>query len=106
MSKPIGAKDFKGKKRKLLYYKMLFDKGFGLLGYLKYALVATGLVINDLQSIILMAFAYGILCFIVGWLWIRFEMAQAENDVNNKFNPFIENTNNKLKLLSKNKKFK
>ena len=102
----ISAKDFKGTSRKLLYYKFLFDKGFGLTNYAKYFLVAIGLVIKQVSSIIYIGVAYSVLCFIIGWLWAKYGLAQAENDVTNAFNPFIKDTNQKLKLLSKNKKFK
>lgn len=102
----VSAKDFKGRARKLLYYKFLFDKGLGLTNYLKYLLVAMGLVFDNVYSIIYMAIGYALLSFFIGWYWNRHSLQQAEFDVSNKFNPFVENTNKKLKLLSKNKKFK
>ena len=71
-----------------------FNKGFTLLNYFKYLLAILGvgaaMVKTPIYLISLVAASYAFLCYFLGWLWINKGWLDAENDVQNKFNPFVK----------------
>lgn len=79
-----------------LWVKRYFDTGFGLTSYFKYILAASGLILKDVTSIIWIGIAYGLICFILGWAWIRYNLIDAENEINNILNPFQREVRKKL----------
>lgn len=83
--------NFKTKYR-LLLYKAYFDKGFGLTNNLKYPIAlfaAYDLVkFQSVKTTIIIGIVWVMLCFWIGFFWYRTEFIHAENEVNNKFNPF------------------
>lgn len=97
----------KAYKYKLSLWKAYFDIGFGLLNYLKYPIffIGLGAAVSKVAAswIILFAFGYGVICFLLGWAWIRFGFLDAQNEVANNFNPFcrIMLKDKDLKLQSK-----
>lgn len=84
--------------RTIALHKYYFDVGFGVLSYLKYGLVASGLVIKDVNTILWMILIYGIVSYMLGWWVCNSGFKDAENDVNNQFNPFTRKATKKLKL--------
>jgi hypothetical protein len=74
---------------KIALHKAYFDRGFGILNYLKYPLVLLGFAIPDIKSIIIVAVGYAIFCYMLGWWWLNYGMAEAENEVGNRYNPFV-----------------
>ena len=78
---------------KFALWKAYFDRGFGVLGYLKYLIAILGFYsIFEGISIkyTLTGFVvYGVICFFIGWWWIRGGMADAEMEVNNRIDPFV-----------------
>lgn len=93
----------RGYKYFLLTHKLYFDTGLGLTNYFKYVIAFIGLASNDVKKTLIAAIIYAIICYILGYIWIKKDMATIDNDVKNQFNPFVKET---LKHLSKNKKFK
>lgn len=89
----------KGFRRKInfLWHKKYFDTGFSLLNYLKYIIAFFGLASNDVYSTMLLAVFFGVLCYLVGFLWIKFKLADAENEINNLLNPFMKEVRDGLR---------
>jgi hypothetical protein len=74
---------------KFCLHKAYFDRGFGLLNYLKYPLVLLGIVIPNVKWIILISFLYAFACYFLGWWWINSGFMDAETEVGNIYNPFV-----------------
>ena len=81
---------------KFALWKKYIDTGQGITGYAKYALVVLGIAIPNVKYIILVALAYFISSFFIGWWWLNYGMAEAEAEVNNQFNPFAKEVRAKL----------
>ena len=87
---------------KIALHKRYFDTGFGVLNYVKYPLVLLGFAIPDVKSIILVALGYAIICYFLGWWWLNKGMTEAETEVGNRYNPFVQ----EMRKAFKNKRFK
>ena len=74
---------------KALLYKAYLDKGIGLTHYVKYVILIFGVTTQDLKNTLYFAFGYALFCFLLGWVWYRFEFIHSEIEVNNRFNPFV-----------------
>ena len=81
---------------KFALHKRYFDTGRGVIDYLKYPLVLLGLAIPNVKIIIAVAGIYAIISYILGWWWVNKGMMDAENEVSNKFNPFVREVRRKL----------
>lgn len=85
---------------KFCLHKAYFDKGFTLLNYLKYifALIGIGAVMAKVSVLLILAvaFAYAALCYFLGWWWLNRGFLDAENEVQNRFNPFCKDMRNSL----------
>lgn len=81
---------------KFALHKRYFDTGMGVTNYLKYPLVLLGIAIPNVKAIIYVAIAYGIGCYFLGWWWLNGGMCDAENEVSNRFNPFVKEVRAKL----------
>lgn len=83
----------------ILLQKAYFDKGFGLLNYVKYivGIIALGDIITNksLKLFLIMGFFYAILCYVLGRLWFKFRWIEAENEVMNRYNLFQKEMRNK-----------
>lgn len=82
---------------KFALHKRYFDTGFAILNYLKYPLLLLGFAIPDVSAIVIIALLYGLTCYILGWWWLNFGMLDAENEVNNRFNPFVKEMRKAIK---------
>jgi len=83
---------------KIALHKNYFDTGFGTLNYLKYPLLLLGFAIPEVRGIILIAFLYATACYFLGWWWLNFGMQDAENEINNRFNPFCKQVRKRLRI--------
>ena len=83
-------------KVKVLFIKKYFDIGYGLTAPLKWALAILGATIQDVELITRYGIIYIVLCFLAGWLYIRYDLAQAEAEVSNRLNPFMQEVRDKL----------
>ena len=81
---------------KFALHKRYFDTGRGVIDYLKYPLVLLGLAIPNVKMIIAVASVYAMISYILGWWWVNKGMMDAENEVSNKFNPFVREVRRKL----------
>jgi len=70
--------------------KAYFEKGYALTNYVKYIIALFGLSSLNVSATLIMGFAYGVACFIIGWLWFKYNFYEAENEVGNRFNPFVK----------------
>lgn len=82
---------------KLALHKRYFDVGFGVLNYLKYPLLLLGFAIPEVKSIIIIAFLYALACYIIGWWWLNKGMIEAETEISNIYNPFVQEMRKHLK---------
>lgn len=81
---------------KTLTLKAYFDKGYGVTGYLKYLVALFGISTLDVVQTLGLAFIYGMICFVVGWLWYKYRLADTENEILNKYNPFVRQVRRKI----------
>jgi hypothetical protein len=81
--------------------KAYLNKGLELLGYGKYLLVILALSPNGASTALEIAVIYAGLCYIAGWTWYRNGFTDAENEVGNRFNPFVKEVRaaNPFKLM-------
>lgn len=86
----------------LCLIKAYFDKGYALTYYFKVVIYGFGLATRDLKNTIIIALIYGIFCFFLGYSWFKFRFIDAENEVNNRFNPFVKEVRKKLEIKDNN----
>ncbi len=91
---------------KFALHKRYFDQGFGVLNYVKYPLALLGFAIPNIKYIILVAIFYAVVCYIVGWWWLNRGMLDAENEISNRFNPFVRDVREKFGIPKKRKVYK
>lgn len=86
---------------KILLWKAYFDKGFGLLNYVKYILAVAGVsaAFNgiEIKTIVIIGVIYGIVCLILGRLWFHYKLVDMEAEIQNKINPFQREIREHLK---------
>lgn len=73
-----------------------FDTGFGILNYVKYPLVVLGISFPNVRVVVLVSFIYALICFGLGWAWIKYDFFKAEQEISNKFNLFVLQVRKKL----------
>jgi len=87
---------------KTLLIKKYFDIGLGLTSYIKYVIAFIGLYSVgkdiDMNYTVILGVAYLFFCFILGYLWVKFELIHTENEINNIFNPFQNQVREKLEI--------
>ena len=73
--------------------KAYFDKGFGYLNYIKYPIVLLGIntaIKGEVWTIVIVTLLLMITCFIVGFIFYHYGFVEAETEVGNKYNPFVQ----------------
>jgi hypothetical protein len=90
----IKLESSKVKHYKFMLLKGYFEKGYALTSYFKYLIALIGfadIYINkSIFWVIFLGITYGVSCFILGWIWYNKGYVDAENEVNNRFNPFVK----------------
>ena len=85
---------------KFALWKRYFDQGYSLVSYPKWVLAIFGLgeiVKNNYMIVVIGAFFFSILCFFMGWLWLRLGLFEAEQEVSNVYNLFVKQVRRKIK---------
>ena len=77
-------------KYRLALLKRYFDTGYSVTSYIKYMIAFFGLASADLKATLIIGVAYGIFCFIFGYLWIKYNWYTAEQEVSNQYNLFVK----------------
>jgi len=75
---------------KFALLKAYFDKGYGITSYFKYLIAVLGISGLGLKYTAIIFLIYGILCFVIGKIWYKWGFTDAENEVQNRFNPFVK----------------
>jgi len=81
---------------KILLLKAYFDKGRGVTDYLKYLIGFFAISSLNVRATLIIALFYGVLCFIVGWLWFKYKLVDTETEIGNRFNPFVKEMRRKI----------
>ena len=89
--------EWKQYKFKFLLHKRYFDLGYGLTNLFKYALLAMGIASRDVTSTAILAVLYGIGCYFVGMLWVKWDFYTLDIEVSNKFNMFVDEMRKSIK---------
>lgn len=78
-------------KYKILMQKTYFDTGFNLINYAKYFIYIFGAAsfLNkwSMKWTGLLFIGYGVLCYILGWLWYHSDFILAGAEIGNRYNP-------------------
>ena len=87
-------KILKGWKYKFCLLKAYFDNGYSLLSYPKWILATVGIgsAIQgyNLLWLFLGGLGFGIICFVVGYVWLSLGFYEATQEVSNQFNLFVK----------------
>ena len=83
-------------------WKAWFDKGYSLSSYPKWIFAITALKVSNIKLIIWLGLIYTLSCFVIGYLWYKYDIILAEAEVGNQYNLFQKELRAKLKT----KKFK
>jgi uncharacterized membrane protein YdbT with pleckstrin-like domain len=86
-------------KRKIrwLMWKAYFDRGFGITSYIKYFIAFFGLASQDISATLILGLLYAFACVIIGWIWFKYKLVDAEIEISNLFNPFCRELRRKVK---------
>ena len=76
--------------------KAYFQKGESLISYGKYLIAFFGLASREITITLFLGGLYAILSFMVGWQWYRRGMINAEIEIQNRFNLFVNEVREKL----------
>lgn len=76
-------------KFRFLLWKRYFDTGYSLTNYVKYGIALFGISSLDVASTLIIGVVYGLLCFVIGWLWYKHKFVEADNEISNRFNLFM-----------------
>ena len=69
-----------------------FNKGYGVTAPLKVVALSLGVSVamtTDIKTTALFGIAYMLFCFVFGYVLYKIRFVDAEQEVNNKFNPFV-----------------
>lgn len=96
-----------------IWWKYYFDKGRGIVSYIDEALAGV-LFLGGFYSIqeaipikilsmlmVLLAVVAVIGCFIVGWLWVKFDLSDYENEITNQLDPLAKQLRVNLNIEDK-----
>jgi len=75
---------------KLALIKAYFDEGYGFTSYFKYMIAFYGMSSLDVRNTLLVGFIYGLSCFLIGWLIFKTKFKDAQIEVQNRVNPFVD----------------
>ncbi len=77
----------------LLLQKRYFDTGLGLTNYVKYGLgllAIDGIFRRNLTITIITAIVYLILCYVLGFLYIKYKWYEQDQEISNNNNLFVK----------------
>ena len=87
----------RGFKFNFLILKYWFDVGFGWTNYVKYFIALFGISSLNVKATLIIAFLYGVLCFILGFLLCKYKWIDVQNDISNMYNPFVSEMRNSIR---------
>lgn len=87
--------NFKNKYR-LMLHKAYFDKGQGLLYYVRYMILLFGLTSRNLILTFIIAFVYAVVGYILGWAYFHYGWVVTEQEVSNRYNKFVKEVRRKI----------
>ena len=76
-------------KFRFLLWKRYFDTGLSVTGYVKYLIAFFGVASSDVRMTLVLGIIYGMLCFVIGYAWYRYDFVEANNEIDNRFNRFV-----------------
>ena len=79
---------------KPILWKSYFDKGWSQTSLIKYAIALFGITSNDVFTTMIWGAGYALFCVIVGTLWFKMGLTEAENEVANRHNLFVKEMRN------------
>ncbi len=80
-----------------LVAKRYFETGYSITSYVKYVIALVGLSTLNMEKTLILAAVYIPVCFLVGWVWYRWDFAGAETEIGNRFNYFVREMREKIK---------
>ena len=78
-------------------WKAWFDKGYSLSSYPKWIFAIAALKLSNIKLVIILGLIYTFACFLIGWLWYKYDVILAEAEVGNQYNLFQKEMRAKLK---------
>ena len=55
-----------------------------------------GFAIPNVKAIVVVAVIYAFVCYVLGWWWLNKGMTEAETEVANRYNPFVQEMRKKF----------
>lgn len=89
-------------KFKVNLHKKYFETGWGILNYIKYFIAVFGAYsfLEDINLIFttILLILFFIFCYVFGWFWLNKGWYEAEIEVSNKYNLFVQEMRKVYKL--------
>ena len=76
-------------------HRAYFEKGLQLTNYVKYFIAFFGLASRDVSTTLIIGLIYAIMCYFIGFLWLKYGFFEAEQEVSNKNNLFVKELRNR-----------
>ena len=83
-------------KYRILLHKQYFSKGEDLISYGKWFILYFGASTMDFNLTIILGVIYGLISYVMGRIWYSRGFAEADTEVNNRFNLFVKEMRKKL----------
>ena len=75
---------------KFCLLKAYFDKGYSVTTYFKYLIVLFGVSSENVKWTLIFGLGYLLFCFILGYFWFKYRITEAEIEVNNRYDLFVQ----------------
>ena len=83
-------------KMRFLLWKRYFDTGYGITSYIKYLIALFGISSLNIGATIGLGFLYALFCFLIGWLWYRYDFVRVDTEISNHYNDFVKQMREKM----------
>ena len=72
-----------------LLWKRYFETGMAQTNFMKYVVAIFGVTSQDMKSTAIIGGVYVVFCFAIGYIWFKKKFAEVDNEISNRFNPFM-----------------
>ena len=84
-------------KKKILKHRRYFETGVTLTKYCLYLIGLFGVSSNDIKATLLLGVIFGVLSYIIGYIYFKYGFMLADTEISNEYNLFVKEMRNKIK---------